>query len=140
MSLSIIRKYFEQIHLYTRNKHRVHRQNVKMSYFQNRTFYAGINIFSNLPSSVTILKNDKAKRINWCENVEISGKITWAAVTCYAWWIADWRVTNSLTRGRFGIGFLTEILFACHVSSFELHIKLFRISFILIGLIDDVHK
>jgi len=29
--------------------------------FKKRTFYAGIKIFNSLPSSVTVLKNDKTK-------------------------------------------------------------------------------
>jgi hypothetical protein len=33
----------------------------EMSCFQKSIFYAGIKIFNNLPPSVTILKNDKAK-------------------------------------------------------------------------------
>ena len=44
-----------------RNKYHIHRPNVNLSCFQERTFYAGIKIFNILPPSVTILKNDKAK-------------------------------------------------------------------------------
>jgi hypothetical protein len=45
----------------TRNKHHLHRPNNNRSYFQKRTFYAGVNIFNNLPPSLTILKNDQVK-------------------------------------------------------------------------------
>ena len=45
----------------TRNKHHLHRQNANLSCFQKSTFYAGIQIFSNLPPSMTNLKNDMAK-------------------------------------------------------------------------------
>jgi len=45
----------------TRNKHHLHRPNANLSYFQKRTYYAGIKIVNSLPPSVTILKNDKAK-------------------------------------------------------------------------------
>jgi hypothetical protein len=48
----------------TRNKRHIHRPNAKLSYFQKRTFYFGINIFIDLLSSVTVLKNEKTKRIN----------------------------------------------------------------------------
>jgi len=45
----------------TRNKHHLHRKNAKMSCFQKSTLYTGIKIFNNLPPSVTIHRNDKAK-------------------------------------------------------------------------------
>ena len=45
----------------TRNKHHLHRPNAILSCYQESTFYAGINIFNTLPTSLTILKNDKAK-------------------------------------------------------------------------------
>jgi hypothetical protein len=48
----------------TRNRQCLHRQNANLSHFQKKkknTFYAGIKIFNSLPSSVTILKNKKAK-------------------------------------------------------------------------------
>jgi len=45
----------------TRNKHHLDRPNASLSCFQKDTFYAGIELFNNLPPSVTILKNDKAK-------------------------------------------------------------------------------
>jgi hypothetical protein len=44
----------------TRNRLHLHRPNANLSCFQKCTFYAGIKIFSSLPPSVTILKNDKA--------------------------------------------------------------------------------
>ena len=45
----------------TRNKHNLHTPNANLSYFQKSIFYAGMKIFNSLPSSVTVLKNDKAK-------------------------------------------------------------------------------
>ena len=60
-----MRKFFKQIHsihnINTRNKHQLCRPNANLSCFQKSKFYAGIKIFNNLPPSVTILKNDKAK-------------------------------------------------------------------------------
>ena len=44
----------------TRNKQHLYRPNANVSCFQKRTFYAGIKIFSSLPRSLTILKNEKA--------------------------------------------------------------------------------
>jgi len=38
----------------TSNKHHLHRPNPNLSCVQKSTFYAGIKIFNNLPSSVTI--------------------------------------------------------------------------------------
>ena len=64
-SVSIIRKLFKtnsSIHnINTRNKHHLHRPNANLSYFQKRTYYAGIKIVNSLPPSAIILKNDKAK-------------------------------------------------------------------------------
>jgi hypothetical protein len=48
-------------HNNTWNKLHLHTANANLSYLQKSTFYAGIKIFNSLPSSVTILKNDKAK-------------------------------------------------------------------------------
>jgi len=45
----------------TRNEHHIHRPNANLSCFQTSIFYAGIKIFSSLPPTVTVLKNDKAK-------------------------------------------------------------------------------
>jgi hypothetical protein len=45
----------------TKNEHHLDRPNANPSYFQKGTFYTGIKLFNNLPPSVTILKNDKAK-------------------------------------------------------------------------------
>jgi len=45
----------------TRHKHHLHGQNASLFCIQKSTFYAGIKMFNNLPPSVTILKNDKAK-------------------------------------------------------------------------------
>ena len=42
-------------------KQHLHRPNAILSCVKKCTFYAGIKIFNSLPSSVTILKNDKAK-------------------------------------------------------------------------------
>jgi len=44
-----------------RNKHHLHRSYANRSYFQKKYIYAGIKIFNSLPSSMTILKNEKAK-------------------------------------------------------------------------------
>ena len=44
----------------TRNKHHLHTPNANLSCFKNSTFYAGIKIFSSLPCSLTIPKNEKA--------------------------------------------------------------------------------
>jgi len=41
--------------------HHLHRPNANLSCFKKGTLYDGIQIFSTLPHSVTILKNDKAK-------------------------------------------------------------------------------
>ena len=49
------------IHNITRSKHHFYRLNANLSYFQKSIFYGGIKIFKSIPSSVTILKNDKAK-------------------------------------------------------------------------------
>jgi len=38
----------------TKNKHHLHKPNVNLSCVQKSTFYAGIKIFNNLPSSVKI--------------------------------------------------------------------------------------
>ena len=56
-------KIFIQIcnNVNTRNKHHINIPNANPSCFQKSTFYAGIKIFNSLPSSLTILKNDKAK-------------------------------------------------------------------------------
>jgi len=62
--LSIIRKLFKQIHLYT-----ILIQGIRTIFidqiltylvFEKSTFFAGIKIFNRLPTSMTILKNDKA--------------------------------------------------------------------------------
>jgi hypothetical protein len=45
----------------TRIKHHFHRPNANLSCFQKSTFYAGVKIVSILPTSVTVLKNDKSK-------------------------------------------------------------------------------
>jgi hypothetical protein len=45
----------------SRNKHILHRPNANVFCFQKSTFYAGTNIFNNLPPSVTVFKSDKAK-------------------------------------------------------------------------------
>ena len=45
----------------TRNKHHLHRPDANLCCYHKSTFYAGIKIFSSLPPSVTILKNDMAK-------------------------------------------------------------------------------
>jgi hypothetical protein len=45
----------------TGNKHHLRRPNANLSCFQRRTFYAGVKIVKTLPSSVIILKNDKAE-------------------------------------------------------------------------------
>jgi len=58
ISLSVIRKIFKQIHLYT---HHLYKSNVKLPCFQKSTFYARIKLFNILPLSLTILKNDKTK-------------------------------------------------------------------------------
>jgi hypothetical protein len=46
-------------HINTRNKHHFHRPDAKLSCFQKRTFYAGIEIFNSLPCSVKILKIER---------------------------------------------------------------------------------
>jgi len=45
----------------TRNKHHLHRQNAKLSFFQKSTLYAGIKVFNNLPPSLKICKNYMTK-------------------------------------------------------------------------------
>jgi len=45
----------------TRNKHHLLRLDANLFCFQRNTFSARIKIFNSLPTSVTILKNDKAK-------------------------------------------------------------------------------
>ena len=45
----------------TLNKHHHHRPNANLSCVQKNTFCAGIKVINSLPTSVTILKNDKAK-------------------------------------------------------------------------------
>jgi IS1 family transposase len=45
----------------TRNKHHLHRPNANLSCFQKSTLYDGIRIYNSLPSSLTSLKNGKAK-------------------------------------------------------------------------------
>jgi len=47
--------------IYTRNNHVLHKPIASLSCFQKNTFSVAIQIFNSLPSSVTILKNDKAK-------------------------------------------------------------------------------
>jgi hypothetical protein len=44
----------------TRNKHRFHRPDAKLSCFQKNRFCAGIRIFNNLQCSLVSLKNKKA--------------------------------------------------------------------------------
>jgi hypothetical protein len=44
-----------------RNKHHLHRSYANQSYFQKKYIYTGIKIFNSLPSSTTILKNEKVK-------------------------------------------------------------------------------
>jgi hypothetical protein len=53
--------FFKQNNINTRNKHYLNRLNTNLSRFQKCTFYSGINIFSSLPPSVTVLKNDEVK-------------------------------------------------------------------------------
>jgi len=63
-SLSIITKFFKQIHLYT-----MLIQGISITFIDQiptylvfkSTFYAGTKIFNSVPPSVTIRKNDKAK-------------------------------------------------------------------------------
>jgi hypothetical protein len=45
----------------TRNKHHLHRPIVTLTGFQKSTYYCGIKIFNNLPSSLKSLMNEKAK-------------------------------------------------------------------------------
>jgi hypothetical protein len=45
----------------TRNKNQLHRPIANLSCFQNSAYYAGINIFNSLPSSLTSLVNKKAQ-------------------------------------------------------------------------------
>jgi hypothetical protein len=59
-----IKNIFRPIQLYsvnTRNKHHLHRQTTNLSCFQKRAYYAGINIFNSLPSSLKSFMNDKAQ-------------------------------------------------------------------------------
>jgi predicted peroxiredoxin len=45
----------------TRNKHQLHRPSANLSFFQKSAFYAGIKIFSSVPSSLTKLMNKKSQ-------------------------------------------------------------------------------
>jgi len=45
----------------TSDMHRLHRTNANLFSFQKSKFYFGSKIFSSLPPSMTIFKNDKAK-------------------------------------------------------------------------------
>ena len=45
----------------TRNTHHLHRPNANLSCFQRSILYAGIKIFKSLPTSLTIIKNEKVK-------------------------------------------------------------------------------
>jgi hypothetical protein len=45
----------------TRNKNQLHRPIANLSHFQNSAYYAGIKIFSSLPSNLTSLTNKKAQ-------------------------------------------------------------------------------
>jgi len=45
----------------TRNKYPLHRPNANLSCFQKSTLYVGIKILNSVATSVTFLKNDKAK-------------------------------------------------------------------------------
>jgi hypothetical protein len=45
----------------TRNKHHLHRPIANLTCFQKSTYYSGIKIFNNLPSSLKHLMNEKAK-------------------------------------------------------------------------------
>ena len=45
----------------TRHEHHLHRPNASLPCFQKSTSYAGIKIFSSLPTSLTIPKINKAK-------------------------------------------------------------------------------
>jgi hypothetical protein len=45
----------------TRNKHRLHRPIANLACFQKSAFCTGIRIFSNLPRSLTNIKNEKAQ-------------------------------------------------------------------------------
>jgi hypothetical protein len=45
----------------TRNKHHLHRPIANLSCFQKSTYYVGIKIFNNLPSSLESLMNEKAQ-------------------------------------------------------------------------------
>jgi hypothetical protein len=44
-----------------RNKHHLHRPIANLSCFQNSTYYAGLKIFNNLPSSLKSLMNEEAQ-------------------------------------------------------------------------------
>jgi len=64
LSLSVIRKLFKQICLYTillQGKSILIDQIAKLSCFQKSKYYAGIKIFNIVPPSVTNIKNDKTK-------------------------------------------------------------------------------
>ena len=54
-------EFFKQIHQYTILKQGVSIIFIDLSCFQKSTFYVGMKIFSNLPCSLTILKNEKSK-------------------------------------------------------------------------------
>ena len=57
-------KIFRQFHLHsinTSNKHDFHRPNTHRSCFHNSKVYAGIKIFSSLPCSSPIFKNEQMK-------------------------------------------------------------------------------
>jgi len=59
----MIRKFFKQIHPYiilVQGKSIVLTPNANLACFKKSTLYGGIKIFSSLPSSLTVLKNDKA--------------------------------------------------------------------------------
>jgi hypothetical protein len=45
----------------TRNKHHLHRPVANLTFFQKSTYYSGIKIFNNLPSSLKSLMNEKAE-------------------------------------------------------------------------------
>jgi hypothetical protein len=45
----------------TRNKHHLHRPVANLTCFQKSTYYSGIKLFNNLPSSLKSLMNEKAK-------------------------------------------------------------------------------
>jgi hypothetical protein len=49
------------VHSNTRHKHYLHKPIANLSCFQKNTYYAGTNIFNNLPSDLKILMNEKAQ-------------------------------------------------------------------------------